>query len=152
MKIGKFRQDLYFRLSGFTIKLPPLRERKDDIELLAKFFIHKEDILLSQEALILLQHHSWPGNVRELEQVIKRALVFVEGNEILAKDLEFDDSVKQYQDQSEKYQELNFYEAQMEFSKEFINKALNNHEQDRTRTAAHLGISERTLYRILSER
>jgi DNA-binding NtrC family response regulator len=88
---GTFREDLYYRLNGFTIKLPPLRERGEDImflleHLLARFAreLNKADVHgISPEALDILTHYSWPGNVRELEAVIRQALLNTTGNVIL---------------------------------------------------------------------
>ena len=82
MEEGKFREDLFYRLHVISIQLPPLRERKDDIPLLVRHFLHKygeenrkEDLELAPEALDLLTDYDWPGNVRELENVIERAVV-----------------------------------------------------------------------------
>ena len=88
---GTFREDLYYRLNGFTIKLPPLRERGEDImflleHLLSRFAaeLNKADVHgISPEALDILTHYSWPGNVRELEAVIRQALLNTTGNVIL---------------------------------------------------------------------
>jgi DNA-binding NtrC family response regulator len=88
---GTFREDLYYRLNGFTIKLPPLRERGDDImclleHLLSKFAreLNKPDVHgISPEALDIMTHYSWPGNVRELEAVIRQSLLNTTGNVIL---------------------------------------------------------------------
>jgi DNA-binding NtrC family response regulator len=85
---GRFRQDLFFRLNGVTIVIPPLRERRDEIERLAGTFIaaasrHRpRPLRLSPEALGMLQAYSWPGNVRELRNVIERAAVLSDGDEI----------------------------------------------------------------------
>jgi two-component system response regulator PilR (NtrC family) len=82
MEEGKFREDLFYRLHVISIQLPPLRERKDDIPLLVRHFLHKygeenrkPDLELTPEALDLLTDYDWPGNVRELENVIERAVV-----------------------------------------------------------------------------
>jgi transcriptional regulator with GAF, ATPase, and Fis domain len=79
---GGFRADLYFRLMGFEVRLPPLRERREDIVLLASYFVarmanhlHKEIVQLAADALIKLRAHDWPGNVRELEHVLNRAVI-----------------------------------------------------------------------------
>ncbi|TWT60484.1 sigma-54-dependent transcriptional regulator [Rubinisphaera italica] len=87
---GLFRSDLYFRLSVVTINLPPLRERDDDIRILAEFFLRKyseefgKDIRgLTPETLELLQAYRWPGNVRELESVMKQSLLTARGNLLL---------------------------------------------------------------------
>lgn len=96
VKEGRFREDLYWRLNVINIHVPPLRERKEDIPLLADFFIKrfavdmkKEPKRLSQEAIKLLMDYDWPGNVRELENVIERAMVIGKGDVIRPEDLPF---------------------------------------------------------------
>jgi DNA-binding NtrC family response regulator len=86
---GRFREDLFYRLHVISIYLPPLRERKDDIPVIAHHFLakyseenNKADIELKPEALDLLMEYSWPGNVRELENVIERAVVLATGPRI----------------------------------------------------------------------
>ncbi len=88
---GRFRQDLYRRLRVITVKLPPLRERKEDLEPLARFFIQryarefgKKTIGLEQEALNLFNRYDWPGNVRELRNLMERAVLLAEGEIIKA--------------------------------------------------------------------
>jgi two-component system NtrC family response regulator len=90
----RFREDLYFRLNVVHIELPPLRERSEDIPLLAAFFAtrfaqesNKGEITLSPEAMRFLCNHRWPGNVREFEHAIERAVLFSDGNEITLHDL-----------------------------------------------------------------
>jgi two-component system response regulator PilR (NtrC family) len=89
MEEGRFREDLFYRLHVVTINLPPLRDRKDDIPLLAQHFLHKygeenrkEGLELSAEALDLLTEYHWPGNVRELENIVERAVVLTSGPRI----------------------------------------------------------------------
>ena len=84
---GKFREDLYYRLNVFPITIPPLRQRKEDIPLLVKFFVTKFNKKIGrtfeaveQETLALLQDYRWPGNVRELESVIERAVITSQGS------------------------------------------------------------------------
>ncbi|MBX6423063.1 sigma-54-dependent Fis family transcriptional regulator [Thermosulfurimonas sp. F29] len=91
---GRFREDLYFRLNVIPIKLPPLRERKEDIPLLAKHFLarfcEREDLplkKLSDGALRRLMEYHWPGNVRELENLMERLVILTEGEIIEEKDL-----------------------------------------------------------------
>jgi two-component system response regulator AtoC len=88
---NNFRQDLYFRLNGITLTVPPLRERPEDLELLAKRFLaqasrsaRRRPPRLSAEAFELLRGYAWPGNIRELRNVLERSLVMCEGNEIEA--------------------------------------------------------------------
>jgi transcriptional regulator with GAF, ATPase, and Fis domain len=89
MEEGKFREDLFYRLHVISIQLPPLRDRKDDIPLLAHHFLEKYgeenkkvDLEVTPEALDLLTEYDWPGNVRELENVIERAVVLSPGSKI----------------------------------------------------------------------
>ena len=89
IKRGEFREDLFYRLNVLPIHLPPLRERKNDIEALASYFIerfnqhhHKKITHLSPEAMQILRLHSWPGNIRELGNVIEHAFVIETSNEI----------------------------------------------------------------------
>lgn len=96
---GKFREDLYYRLQGFLIHLPPLYERGDDVVLLSKKFLNefcKENklgpIAISKEAIRQLMNYKWPGNVRELKAVIERAAILSENNEITTEDLIFAES------------------------------------------------------------
>ena len=98
----QFREDLYFRLSVFPITIPPLRERPDDILMLAKHFIErfsrdlkKKPLTLAQSAIQELQTYAWPGNVRELQNSIERAVILTEGDTIHARhlNLSFRDAV-----------------------------------------------------------
>ncbi len=94
MKKGTFREDLYYRLNVIPIFVPPLRDRRDDISLLASYFLHKfsqerekEVTSFSPEVIEILLAHSWPGNVRELENVIDHAIIIAKQERILLKDL-----------------------------------------------------------------
>lgn len=84
VKAGAFREDLFYRLNAVTLKLPPLRERKEDIPLLVTHFLRKfgSGSELSKEAFTALKNYSWKGNVRELENVIERAVLLARGGEI----------------------------------------------------------------------
>ncbi len=93
-KRGAFRQDLYYRLNVVSFPMPPLRERREDIPLLASYFIRKHSdkckrqvVGLSSEARQILQNYEWPGNVRELENAIERAVVLGSSEQVLAEDL-----------------------------------------------------------------
>lgn len=94
---GKFRQDLYFRISTFALRIPPLRERSEDIPALAIQFIERfaadlgrGDVRLTPEAIQALQAHSWPGNIRELRNVIERAVLLAPHSSLEPRDLRFD--------------------------------------------------------------
>ncbi|HLP77285.1 MAG TPA: sigma 54-interacting transcriptional regulator, partial [Candidatus Paceibacterota bacterium] len=91
---GRFREDLYYRLNVVEIRIPPLRERREDIPLLAEFFLQRitkkngmARIRLSAEAVNTLQSHHWPGNVRELENTIARACALASSNILLPADI-----------------------------------------------------------------
>jgi DNA-binding NtrC family response regulator len=96
VKEGRFREDLYYRLQGFLIHLPPLYERGDDVIMLSKKFLNEfcnenklGPIAISKEATQLLMSHNWPGNVRELKAVIERAAIMADNNLITPEDLIF---------------------------------------------------------------
>ena len=100
VQAGTFREDLYFRLQGFDVTLPPLRQRREDIDLLAVYFVrraaahlHKAVTGLSPAALDLLRTYTWPGNVRELEHVVQRAVIVCRGALLQADDLGLDTRV-----------------------------------------------------------
>src|SRR5258708_5711217 len=97
---GKFREDLYFRLAVVVGKLPPLRERGDDIFLVAKAFLHnygvehaKPGLTFAPDALRALGLHRWPGNVRELQNRVQRAVIMADGKRVTARDLELTDTL-----------------------------------------------------------
>ncbi len=93
VKDGRFREDLYYRLNVIPLNVPPLRQRRDDIEVLTNYFLRKHSanasrpMKLSSEARSLIMNYGWPGNVRQLESAIERALLLAEGDEITAEDL-----------------------------------------------------------------
>jgi DNA-binding NtrC family response regulator len=112
---GKFRSDLYYRLSVVRISVPPLRERVDDIPLLAGLFLERLappgaiPKRLSPRALKLLISHDWPGNVRELQNVIERAALLSRGDEIGPGDIAFEDDDLDWQPDS--FESLAYEEA-----------------------------------------
>jgi DNA-binding NtrC family response regulator len=91
MKAGQFRQDLFYRINTITVQLPPLRERREDVGLLARHFVEATAAYgrkrLSASALACLEAYTWPGNVRELEHAIERAAILTKGEEIQPEDL-----------------------------------------------------------------
>lgn len=144
----KFREDLYYRLSVITIHLPPLRERKDDILLLADYFIehfnrvYKKQITgLREDVRWFFQQHEWPGNVRELRNCLERAVIFCEQNEIGVNEL-----ASQYAELIER-QPVNTYEEAFEsLNREIILDALDKSHGVKKKAADILNISRRTLY------
>lgn len=148
---GVFREDLYHRLNVLEINLPPLRERKEDIEMLAHFFYHKfqnESSCrlkgISQEALDVMQFHEWPGNIRELMNRIHRGMLHSESPLLTPADLGLDQrhherhitSLEQVRNHAE-------YQA--------LRDSLVNHSNDLSRVANELNISRVTLYRLLEK-
>jgi DNA-binding NtrC family response regulator len=96
IKEGSFREDLYYRLNVFSIVLPPLRERRTDIPLIAKYFLtkyaqsmNKNVTDFSPQALEMISGYDWPGNIREVRNVVERAMVVAKGNQIQVEDLSF---------------------------------------------------------------
>lgn len=146
---GLFREDLYYRLNVFTIQLPPLRNRVEDLSLLADHFLqfyaareNKAVLKLSREALQLLQHHAWKGNIRELRNIMERATILAEGDSILSEHLPFE---IQQQDQSSGHLTL------VSVEKSHIQKVLQYTKGNKTKAAIVLGIGLTTLYRKMEE-
>ncbi|USK32482.1 sigma 54-interacting transcriptional regulator [Bacillus sp. F19] len=160
MAEGTFREDLYYRLNRYPISIPPLRNRKSDIPMLAEHLIRKlnQDYGRSIEgieesALDRLVAHSWPGNVRELENVLGRAMIFMKYNETeiaaqhlpeLAQDDEKKSGGQAYPRESAGNQTL--AESVEQLEEVLIREALVKHNFNRTKTALSLGISLRNLY------
>ena len=141
---GSFREDLYYRLNVFSITLPPLRERKSDIALIARFFIkkyaqamNKNVSDLSPETMEVLARYDWPGNVRELRNVIERAIVLVRGSVIEAGDLSFPFPVTAKTTEEDSLEEV---------EKSHIKKILDRTGGNIAQAANILKISRLTLY------
>ena len=149
IKQGKFREDLYWRLTVIEIKIPPLRERKEDIEMLADHFIrkvsqeHNKDIKgINREALELLIDYSWPGNVRELKNVIERSIVLAEGPILTVAD--FPEKF-QKEESGKEVPRLKAYLG--DYEKGLLLQIYNSHNKNKEETAKSLGIDLATLYR-----
>lgn len=149
----KFRQDLYYRLNGAKIQIPPLRQRVMDISLLAETFLrrHAPAKKIDAKCLEWMEKYPWPGNVRELEQVVSRAAYLSDGDILEAKHLDLDLTPAFVDDKEQFWDSSSLSEAQATFTKSLVEKTLQKYQGNRQETAARLGISERTLYRILSE-
>ncbi|MEO0083501.1 MAG: sigma-54 dependent transcriptional regulator [candidate division WOR-3 bacterium] len=152
---GKFRNDLYYRLNVFTITLPPLRERKEDIPLLVAHFIEKyrienaKDIeRISEPALQILMDYDWPGNVRQLENAIEHAVVIARGNIIQPEDLPTNLLKKE---KSAGPAANNKPLTLDEMEKQHIINVLKQTNNNISRAAEILGINRATLYRKIKE-
>ena len=143
---GRFREDLYYRLNGVTLKLPPLRERKGDIALLARHFMDRfgAQKKLSARALDVLQTYAWPGNIRELQMVIQRAAILANSDTVDADDLPLD-----VRDVGWKSAAVRTGLSLADMEKEYIETVLRQHEGHRGKTARALGIDPKTLYNKL---
>jgi DNA-binding NtrC family response regulator len=144
---GRFREDLYYRLNVFPINLPSLRERKEDVPLLADHFIRRYGTLcnsritsLEDDALEILKKHNWPGNVRELENCIERALIISKGLKITAEEIIPPASLSRPGELS-----LDPGTSLREVEKMLVLKTLETVGWNRTLAAKKLGISTRTL-------
>lgn len=146
---GRFRSDLFFRISAIPLLLPPLRERVSDIPLLVHHIMKcqsKETTRnISREALQLLQGYAWPGNVRELENVLCRALAIADQNTILPDDLPATIVVEKQV--GSELSPVN--DSLLAYEQSAIEKALQKTSNNKRKAAALLGISEATLYRKL---
>jgi two-component system, NtrC family, response regulator len=149
---GKFREDLYFRLAVVTIRLLPLRERGEDIVVLAREFLQRyaaaEDrskLVFAPDAMRALAHYSWPGNVRELQNRVKRAVIMASGSRVTAKDLE----LQQSPDVGSSAATLK--EAREQVEREMVQQALKRNSGKITSAAAELGISRPTLYELMEK-
>ncbi|MGE5314412.1 MAG: sigma 54-interacting transcriptional regulator [Acidobacteriota bacterium] len=148
---GRFREDLYFRLNVVAVHLPPLRERKEDIPLLADHFfrraaaVHGRNVTgIDSSAMELLLSHSWKGNIRELQNTIERAVVLSKGAVLTAEDLIVPSSPHAHS-----LQKANMTLA--DFERELIEATLREMGGNRTRTAERLGVSLRWLQYRLKE-
>jgi transcriptional regulator with GAF, ATPase, and Fis domain len=148
VKAGRFREDLFYRLNVVRLQLPPLRERGDDVVLLGRYFLKRygEEMAtgtktLSDDAVRAMVQHQWPGNIRELENRIKKALVFCDGGQVTAADLELA-ALK-----AGRIEPLN--EAKETFASGYVRKILELNDGNRAQTAKDLGVDVRTIYRYL---
>jgi two-component system response regulator AtoC len=153
---GRFREDLYFRLNVFSLQLPPLRERVEDIPLLTEHFLKRygggDSIMrIESEALRCLMAHSWPGNIRELENAVERANILCEGGRITSLCLPVSIRLHQGAETSESGVEeiLSIKKAETAIEQDLIRKALHKTGGNRTQAAKILEISHRSLlYKI----
>lgn len=157
MKAGRFRDDLYYRLNVMPIMVPPLRERPEDIPVLVEHFLRKHggqrNMLISADALAVLQRYSWPGNIRELENVIQHALVISTGSvitldhlpltvkaegELIPRELVWQDGIP-------------LKKIMAEVERGIILKALRQVNWNRSKAAELLGINRRSLFEKIKE-
>jgi len=148
IRTGRFREDLYYRLNVVNIWLPPLRERGDDVLIIAKALLSKyADELHSAvqgftpAALAAIKKHNWPGNIRQLENRLKKALVLCERTLLSPEDLDLG--------QSSDSPILPLEKAKEEFQRKYVLEVLERNNGNRTQTARDLGVDPRTIFRHL---
>ncbi len=146
IKKGRFREDLYYRLGVVNLVLPPLRERKGDVLLIANALqqrytaeTRKRIAGFTERALAVLETYGWPGNIRELENRVRRAVIMSEGSRLTPADLELSDGYVEPENHG-------LSQARETLEKDMIQQALARHKGNITRTAAELAVSRTTLY------
>lgn len=150
---GRFRADLFHRLNVTQLELPPLRERREDIPLLAQFFVkkyagvHNKAVFnISDQAILELSRHDWPGNIRELKNVLEKAVIFSSSHTI---DLAEIRSAMNMQTGPSKKESTPFSlrEKILQYERELILNALNMNDWKRGKTAQMLGIDRSALFK-----
>jgi DNA-binding NtrC family response regulator len=155
VKLGHFRQDLYFRINVISIEIPPLSARKDDIPLLSLYFLKKYSTLMrkdvetiSEEAMEILLHYDFPGNVRELENIIERGVALTRGQRIEKVHLPDDlrgAALQTFRKKGDKYPSLE------EMERSYIQWVLKEVGENKTEAAKYLGIDRVSLWRKLKK-
>ncbi|MBU0617513.1 MAG: sigma 54-interacting transcriptional regulator, partial [Planctomycetes bacterium] len=157
VKEGRFREDLYYRLNVISLEIPPLRERPEDLPVLANHFITKHaalvgdtEVTISAHALDELMRHNWPGNARELEHVLERALAFCGGNEIRPEHIlplarEASDTASMQGLELTEAGKLGLTETVADIERRLILMALRQCNDNQARAAQKLGIPRTTL-------
>jgi two-component system response regulator FlrC len=153
---GSFRQDLYYRLYVIHLEVPPLRERRSDIDLLSKHYLNKfgkqfgkPNLQFAVPALERLSKYPWPGNVRELQNIIQRTILMSKGQIIEAQDLPLNPELKG--DNLDWIRALPIGRPMRDVEIHFIIETLKSHSGNRTHAAKTLGISLRTLRNKINE-
>jgi transcriptional regulator with PAS, ATPase and Fis domain len=156
VRAGRFREDLYFRINVVTVRLPPLRDRRSDIKILAEHFLKKyaarenrELLGVAPEAMVALERYGWPGNVRELENAIERSLAVSKDGVLLVSDLPPEIAGNGVRPQQVPANLIDDRPPLAELERRYIELVLRETGGNKKRTAEILGIDRRTLYRTL---
>jgi len=151
MSSGTFREDLYYRLAVVRIELPALRDRDDDVLLLANAFMQKyaqesdkSGLSFAPDATRALRRHPWPGNVRELQNRVRRAVIMSAGKRLSALDMELSEK-------GDGTEGLSLKDAREALERELVQKALKKHSGKISAAATDLGISRPTLYELMDK-
>jgi transcriptional regulator with PAS, ATPase and Fis domain len=150
IRAGRFREDLYYRLNVVAIALPPLRERGDDVLVIARFFLSRyarefrsRARGFSPAAAVALRKYPWPGNIRELENRVKKAVVLADKPLVGPEDLDLGPEALA--------PVMPLAQAKDDFQKRYINEVLERNQGNRTKTAKDLGVDPRTIFRHLEK-
>lgn len=153
VKSGEFREDLYYRLDVVEIRIPPLRERREDIRHLVNNFIRiynqplgKHVRHVDEKAMKAMREYDWPGNVRELQNMIEKAMNYIEGDTLFLENLEFHGSVQSYSLEQMKKYERPIDELLRQVERDVIVKTLERFHGNKSRAAEFLKISRPLLY------
>ncbi len=155
IRAGRFREDLYFRLNVIPIFVPPLRDRQEDISLLAEHFMAmlareygRRPKLFERGAVTALQRYTWPGNVRELRNLVERLLIMVPGERITSSDLSFLEPTGVSTPEAARPAACaQLHDARDQFERDYILRALSQQQGNISRTAEVLGVERSNLYR-----
>jgi len=155
MEAERFRQDLYYRLNVIPLTIAPLRDRKEDIPILAAQFVTdfcaKEGVepkAIASDAIEVFMEHSWPGNVRELKNIMERLVIMTQGDTIRADDIPPLSKEEQPEEAMDTiFTHNSFRKAKMEFEKKFIMKKLQENEGNISKTADSIGLERSNLHR-----
>jgi Nif-specific regulatory protein len=154
---GRFREDLYYRLKVFPIRVPPLRERREDVPLLAEHFLRRYSVELgkaaagySQQAMELLQSYDWPGNVRELQNEVQRLVIQIEAGEFITPDL-LSPRIRQIEGLVDRVKPTKgtLKEMMDQLERWLLIEALREHDNNKTAAARTLGITREGLHKKL---
>lgn len=157
VKEGKLREDVYYRLNVIQLQVPPLRERGEDVGLLADYFLHKRQGKLSESARVCLQQYRWPGNVRELENILERAAILAGGQTIQPQHLPADiaqslaPASNEPSTANSEGNDLSIPRATETIERRLILQALDACQGNKTKAAKLLEISERSLWNKLNQ-
>jgi two-component system NtrC family response regulator len=150
IKDGRFREDLFYRLSEISVTIPPLRERHGDPSLLAHAFLERFNQTqkrnlrgITQEALQAIERHTWPGNVREMENTLKRAVIMADGPQVTIDDLGLKPA-------SQEDQPLNLRQVREDAERQAVVRALARSNGNIAQAAEMLGVSRPTLYDLMN--
>lgn len=151
---NNFREDLYYRLKVFEIKLPALRERKEDIESLVEFFLKRyskdgDKLIAQPEVYEILESYDWPGNIRELENVIQRSAILCKGNVITIDDLPIE-LIDKENEITRIHEQKTLLEAETEFRKMYIMRTLRK-VSSKAEAAQILGVNRTHLYKLINQ-